>query len=395
MPKVTLIGRTAVDLPAGFLERRQIPAGQEFWLSQRSGDLLLHPISADLQKLYIEPTTACNLECRTCLRNVWDDPIRHMRWETFAKILESLPALPQLRRVVFTSFGEPLTNPRLLDMIAAARRFDLQVTLGTNGLLLNREIARELIGLGVDRVVFSIDGGKPETYRGVRGAMLSQVIDNLRDLNEVKRQLGSLFPFIGVEFVAMRSNIAELGDLTRLAADMEVSRLLISNVLPYTADLLNEKLYSYSPIPPLQANGWPLRVGAWITWATCEVPRMHWGADRRCRFVNDRAAVIGWDGGVAPCYALSHNYRYFTIDGRQKKVERYLLGNVHQQSLVDIWTSEDYVCFRSEVQAFHFPSCPDCDLRETCDLRVQNLGCWGWDPSCADCLWAQNIVLCP
>jgi MoaA/NifB/PqqE/SkfB family radical SAM enzyme len=122
---------------------------------------------------------------------------------------------------------------------------------------------------------------------------------------------------------------------------------------------------------------------------------MHWGAERRCRFIKDRAAVVGWDGGVAPCYALSHNYRYFTIDGRHKKVDRYLLGNVHEQYLLDIWCSEEYVCFRSEVQAFHFPSCPDCDLRETCDLREKNLGCWGWNPSCADCLWAQNIVLCP
>jgi len=395
MPRITLNGKMALDLPGEYLQRRHIPSGQEFWLGQRSGDLLLHPIRPDLQKLYLEPTTACNLECRTCLRNVWDDPIRHMRWETFEKVLESLPALPQLKRVVFTSFGEPLTHPKLLDMIAAVRRFDLQITLGTNGLLLDQRMARELVRLGVDRVVISIDGGKPETYRGVRGALLSQVIDNMRTLTETKRQLDSIFPFIGVEFVAMRSNIAELDDLTRLAANLQVSRLLVSNVLPYTPALLDEKLYSYSPIPPIPASSWALRVGAWVTWATCELPRMHWGADRRCRFVKDQAAVVGWDGGVAPCYALSHNYRYYTIDGRQKKVDRYLLGDVHQHSLLDIWTSEEYVCFRSEVQAFNFPSCPDCDLRETCDLRARNLGCWGWDPSCADCLWAQNIVLCP
>ena len=51
--------------------------------------------------------------------------------------------------------------------------------------------------------------------------------------------------------------------------------------------------------------------------------------------------------------------------------------------------------FRNQVSAFYFPSCPDCDLRETCDLRERNEGCWGWNPSCADCLWAQEIVHCP
>jgi len=48
-----------------------------------------------------------------------------------------------------------------------------------------------------------------------------------------------------------------------------------------------------------------------------------------------------------------------------------------------------------EVRGLHFPSCPDCDLCETCDLRDKNEGCWGWKPSCADCLWAQDIVRCP
>jgi radical SAM protein with 4Fe4S-binding SPASM domain len=105
--------------------------------------------------------------------------------------------------------------------------------------------------------------------------------------------------------------------------------------------------------------------------------------------------VVGWDGGVAPCYALSHNYSYYAIDGRKKNVTRYVLGNVNDSSLAEIWMSEDYTRFRSEVLIFHFPSCPDCDLRDTCDLRELNEGCWGWNPSCADCLWAQDIVICP
>ena len=105
--------------------------------------------------------------------------------------------------------------------------------------------------------------------------------------------------------------------------------------------------------------------------------------------------VVGWDGGVSPCYALSHSYSYYAIDGVQKQVTRYVLGNVNTQTLAEIWMSENYVRFRSEVRGFHFPSCPDCDLRATCDLRQRNEGCWGWNPSCADCLWAQDIVRCP
>ncbi|HUT16241.1 MAG TPA: SPASM domain-containing protein, partial [Anaerolineae bacterium] len=80
---------------------------------------------------------------------------------------------------------------------------------------------------------------------------------------------------------------------------------------------------------------------------------------------------------------------------QKKQVARCLLGDVNEQSVGQIWMSEDYVCFRSEVRAFHFPSCPDCDLREIYDLRERNEACWSWNPSCADCLWAQDIVRCP
>ncbi|HNS38007.1 MAG TPA: SPASM domain-containing protein, partial [Anaerolineaceae bacterium] len=165
--------------------------------------------------------------------------------------------------------------------------------------------------------------------------------------------------------------------------------------LPYTEDMRAEMLYGYDPQPSLAAVNWPVHTGAWVTWGALELPRMHWGAERRCRFVQDRSIVVGWDGSVTPCYALSHNYSYFAIDGIHKQVERYILGNVVNQSLAEIWMSEDYVRFRSEVRSFHFPSCPNCDLRETCDLRQRNEGCWGWNPSCADCLWAQDIVRCP
>ncbi|MEW5720367.1 MAG: radical SAM protein, partial [Chloroflexota bacterium] len=301
-------GRLVLD--DAFLQRRHIPPAAEYWLAERDGDLILHPRRPDARKLYIEATTGCNLQCRTCIRNVWSDPIALMTRETFEKILAGLDALPQLERVIFTSFGEPLTHPRILEMIEAIRRHDLAVTVGTNGLLLKPAMSRELVRLGVDRLVVSVDGAKPETYADIRGAQLSTVLDNIRAFNEAKRQLGSLTPALGIEFVVLKSNIGELGDLTGLASHLNAARVLVSNVLPYTADMRDEILYGYEPRPPFKAGGWPVKADAWVMWGTLELPRMHWGAERRCRFVQDRSMVVGWDGGVSPCYALSHNYAY-------------------------------------------------------------------------------------
>ncbi|MCL4394474.1 MAG: tungsten cofactor oxidoreductase radical SAM maturase [Chloroflexi bacterium] len=395
MPLVTSDARGQFAFPDDFMQRRRLMAGTEYWLDNVDGDLILRPRLPDARKLYIEPTTGCNLHCRTCIRNVWGDPEAKMAMETFERVVEALDGLPDLNRVIFTGFGEPLSHPNILEMIRAVRRRGLAVTVGSNGLMLKPETARELIELGVDRLVISVDGVKPETYADIRGALLAEVLGNLRHLNEAKRELGSLFPALGIEFVALQGNVAELAELTGLASRLNASRVLVSNVLPYTEDMRDQVLYGYEPRPPFKAGGWPVKADAWVMWGTLDLPRTHWGAERRCRFVKDKAMVVGWDGGVAPCYALSHNYGYFAIDGRKKQVSRYVLGNVREQSLADVWTSEDYVRFRGEVRSFHFPSCPNCDLRDSCDLRERNEGCWGWNPSCADCLWAQDIVRCP
>jgi MoaA/NifB/PqqE/SkfB family radical SAM enzyme len=265
----------------------------------------------------------------------------------------------------------------------------------TNALLLERHTARELIRLGLDRLVVSLDGTKPETYNRIRGTDIAPVLENLRILNEEKAKAGSLSPSLGMEFVALRSNIEELPALATLAGELGASTVLVSNVLAYTEDMREEVLYGYEPRRPLAPKSWPVRAGAWVMWGTLNLPRMHWGADRRCRFVQEKATFIGWDGAVSPCYALAHTYRYFAVDGMQKRVTRYSLGKVQRQSVSEIWQSEEYCRFRAEVMDFRFPSCPDCDLRESCDLRQNNRGCWGWDPSCADCLWAQDVVRCP
>lgn len=395
MAKLTPDTNGQFQIPSSFFQRRRLDPNTEFWLDEREGDIILHPRIPDAKKLYIEVTTACNLNCQTCIRHSWTDPHAHMSVATYKKILESLDELPMLERVIFTSFGEPLVNRNLMGMIADVRKRGLAVTLGSNGVLLTENVVRELIRLEVDQLVVSIDGGKPETYEGVRGTQLSLILDNVKRFNQIKNELGVVKPTLGIEFVAMQSNQDELSDLLELASELNASRLVVSHVLPYTQEMDAEKLYGYGPREPLKTGSWPVKSDVWVRWGFLELPRMFWGAERRCKFVQEKSIVVGWDGNVSPCYAFSHQYKYYAVDGVEKNVERYVLGNVNEQSLADIWMSEEFTRFRSNVRSFHFPSCPDCNLRETCDLRKNNEGCWGHNPSCADCLWAQDIVRCP
>lgn len=383
-------------LPESLCRRYQLETQEELLLEKTSTGLAIHPLRPDVRKVYVELTTRCNLQCRTCVRNIWDDPVEDMDERTFRRLFEQLRELTELREIVLGGYGEPLAHPRILDYLAAIRELEVKVTLSTNGVLLDREHAQALLDLGVNGITVSMDGTDPETFADVRrGANLRTVLANVDVLNETRAAARTTIPRVGIEFVALKQNQDQLPDLPRLARRLRANRVIVTHLLPHTEEMVEQILYGRDVRPPLPAvTGWPAHGGDWLLWGTMELPRMHWGAERRCRFIGSNALVVGWDGRVSPCYALSHSYPYF-IFGRRKEVTRHTFGNLNEIDLPTIWTSDDYVRFRAEVRRFNFPSCVDCDLRDACDITESNDGCWGWCPSCADCLWAQDIVRCP
>ncbi len=290
-------------------------------------------------------------------------------------------------------YGEPLVHPRLPEMLERASALGVGLTLTTNGLLLDEALTRRLLQTRLDRVVVSLDTAHAQAYDGARIAGgLAQVLANVRRLARLAEARPGPPLDLGLEFVVTRSNQGELPRLRDVAQDVGASFVLVSHLLPHSPAAAAETLYDSDPPlgPPVS---WPVRDRGEIVWGRMEWPRMKWGAQRRCRFVERRALVVGWDGRVSPCYPLLHTYPYY-VYGTRKEVSRYVLGRVTETPLADIWTSAEYVRFRARVRAFDFPSCVDCGL-ERCDIRAANQDCQGDGPSCADCLWAQGLIQCP
>ena len=146
--------------------------------------------------------------------------------------------------VAFMGFGEPLLHPRFLDMVRLAKERGLRAEVTTNALLLSPELAAGLRAAGLDQLVVSIDGTSAETFSRVRpGASLQRVVENVRNLHDHRGPSYGPGLRIGLEFVAMRSNVAELPGLNRLAARLGASFVIVSNVLAYTPELMAETLY--------------------------------------------------------------------------------------------------------------------------------------------------------
>ncbi|UCH20922.1 MAG: radical SAM protein [Deltaproteobacteria bacterium] len=247
-----LIGKDGkLNLPEEQRRRWSLVPGEEFFIRETPEGLLVQPADPPLSKVYVEPTTDCNLNCRICMRNSWEEPAGRMKMATYRHLVEGLSEIPSLKTVAFWGFGEPLLHPNLVEMIQSAKALGVKTELITNGLLLNRKIAEELVMADLDTLVVSIDGVSPESYGNIRsGADIRMVQDNIKALKAVRWANSRRIPEIGLEFVLMRSNLSELPKLPGLAFQMGASFIIVTNMLPYTEELKEEILYW------LSATGW-------------------------------------------------------------------------------------------------------------------------------------------
>ena len=367
----------------------------EFFEKMEEG-WFLHSPKPNIKKLYIEPTNRCNLNCITCVRNSWPGDMGDMKLSLFEKIFSQLKNLPELDEAILGGLGEPLIHPQITHMVKKLKDLGLKVRITTNAMLLDESLARELVRLRVDELMVSCDGITEDKFSEIRHkGDLREVIENTKRLNEIKISEGTIFPKIGIEFVMMEKNKTQVKKLPELARKLDALSVLVTNLLPYTEEMTEEILYHGRDDEKVFAPSlWTNPLKEFGTVGTVSFPRMRWGAYRRCNFVDNKSAVISWDGRLAPCYPLVHSNRYY-IFGREKQVTAYTLGDLNENPIEDIWCSKEYSKFRNKVRKFRFPSCVDCDLNTTCDYARENEDCWGNSPSCADCLWAQDIIRCP
>ncbi len=368
--------------------------------------------SDHLAKLYIEPTSACNLNCRTCIRNEWGEALGKMSWPTFQRIMAGLREVSPPPTVFFGGFGEPLTHPRIVEMVIEAKSLGGQVEMITNGMLLNHNMARRLIASGLDRLWVSVDGALPESYAEVReGANLPQVLANVQRFSESRPNLHLTRPELGIAFVAMRSNIHELPELLQMASRLGAVHFMVTNVLPYTQEMRQEVLYervakdvTYLPsvwVPHLRLPKVDITPPTWQ--ALFGALTSHWNvsfagsnlgaANDRCPFIAQGAAAVGWDGRLSPCLPLLHSHTSY-LDVRERQSVSYSVGSIAAHPLGDLWRDPDYVAFRKRVQQWDFPPCHFCG---GCELSfANNSDCFGNDfPTCGGCLWAQGLIQCP
>ncbi|MBN2121105.1 MAG: radical SAM protein [Candidatus Omnitrophica bacterium] len=303
--------------------------------------------------LNIEPTTRCNIRCKICgNREYPEEKKTDLSLIQFKSILRQFP---DLKFLCLTGGGEPLLNKDLTAMIRFAKERKVHTGIVSNGTLLNKEMAKEMLETKIDWISFSVDSADKKNFEEIRqGACFGEVIGNIEYFRrQVSRNCliaKGYAPDISFVFVAMRENIEELPEVIRLAYSIGVKKVFVYKV--------RASLQGSSSKDDFE-SGISLKLARAVRVKSISKARelnidlifkdfFHARVKKKGCHVPWIASYITSQGYVCPCCVL---YDYDMVN----------FGNVLEEDFSSIWNNQAYKDFRRQFKGNNMPSyCREC-----------------------------------
>ncbi|MBF0312899.1 MAG: radical SAM protein [Oligoflexia bacterium] len=207
----------------------------------------------------IEITNFCNLKCPYCSASldVVDCKKQSMSFLEFQKIVDAL----KRKRLYYPTLslyfrGEPLLNQEVILMIEYATGKGCDVTISTNGSMLQKaEFRQKILQSGLHLLILSIDGASKETYNKSRvGEDFERIISFSKAIVAEKRALKLRKPFIEWQYVITRETEAEMDAAKRMSQKIGMDNIRFKTFkLNFFGKELAEVLShaeKYNPINP-------------------------------------------------------------------------------------------------------------------------------------------------
>jgi radical SAM protein with 4Fe4S-binding SPASM domain len=334
-------------------ERRYQKLRSLYWI-------LASKLHDDLDYITVDISGMCNINCVMCALKGQFDQKGMMSFETFKK-LENV-----LRRVNAISLScncEPLMNKDIIKMIdlCISTNKNIKVLFSTNGTLLTPDLISRLVGTGLDRIFISIDSADSKTFEQIRnGAQFENVIKNVRELVAQRNARKDSAMKICVRTVASDFNIHELPAILDLVRELGVDSFSVVGLEPYFKELADKILYSKhneKPKNKCEEVFSVLRRKASEDKMEISLPSLQAVPYCSCRLQN---CVISWNGDVSPCSSLSYQRPYWYF-GENSMYPKITFGNINNNDLYDIWNSEKFKKFRTDLLGNRLPEyCKKC-----------------------------------
>lgn len=269
--------------------------------------------------LYVEisPSGACNHRCGFCAVDYIGYKPRNLDGVTLRQTLSEMGKLG-VKSVMFAGEGEPLLHKETNANIVAAHGAGLDVAFTTNGVLLDKILPSLHL---VKWVKVSINAGTAATYAAVHKSKPQDWDHVWRNLRAaiVQRVPGKSSATLGVQMVILPENENEAKQLQSLCEEIQVDYLVLKPYSQHKMSLTN--LYqNYRPKVDAKQIGYRTVV-RWDAINTTEVPYS------KCNATPFMWAYIMANGDVYSCSAYLQD-------------ERFLLGNINEQTFREIWEGE-------------------------------------------------------
>jgi radical SAM protein with 4Fe4S-binding SPASM domain len=329
--------------------------------------------------IFLDVTNRCNFSCKYCFnhRALQTSPL-DLEPEIIHKALHSKLAEPV--KDWFLSGGEPALYRHLAQAFELFRERGIGPKIATNGSRLTPEVLDSWIRSGVKSVQFSLDTLKPELHPYLNGG-------DSRDHDKILRHLEHAIrsPIrVVVSSVLTQTNKHEIKDIMTfcfvsgvdsytLYPNVPTESLYRELIVPFPAilDLTDELFDAYRTLCPTKTVDLTMPCfsasSSYAKWKDTIAIRLHYCAAAQY------ALKITSDGRVSACICQDS--------------DPFIIGDLHLDTLDDIWNSERAVEFRSLYKKI--PECSLCEQKDLCRGGCRNNsvllgsdGMYSLDPYC-------------
>ncbi|MEI6555883.1 MAG: radical SAM protein [Paludibacter sp.] len=286
--------------------------------------------------LSVEVANYCNLQCPEC--PVGNTPIsktkkNNIDFDLYKKIVDEHK--PTLIHLLLYFQGEPLLNKQLPELIKYAHNSGIFTSTSTNGQLLTKNNAKLIVQSGLEKLIVSIDGTTQETYEKYRvGGELDKALAGIQHVNFWKNEFKSITPIIEIQFLVLRTNEHQIGEMRRIAAELDVDRLVFKSAQHYDFENGNERMTSISRFSRYKKT----KIGTY---------RIKGSQPNRC-FRLLSGGVINAGGEVLPCC--------------YDKMSEFSFGNIKESAYTDCYQNKKASGFRGSIlrNRKQFQICRNC-----------------------------------
>lgn len=176
----------------------------------------------------IESSNICNAKCVMCPYQKMTRKKETMPMTLFKKIVDNCLA-HGIKSFSLSFYNEPFLDLFIFERIGYLKSKGVRVQLFSNGSVMDNKKIEKILKIGLDAVIFSVDGIKKETYESIRqGLVFEKTVSNILNLIKRKRDLGLEKPKIKLNFIKQELNKAELREFQSFWSD-KVDKIYISS----------------------------------------------------------------------------------------------------------------------------------------------------------------------